>query len=288
MMYSSKDFKDTFFYRKKTSSARGKLIDWTKPMVMGILNITPDSFFDGGKNDTVEAAFTKAEEMILAGVDIIDIGGYSSRPHAIDISIEEEISRIDPVIRKIRQAYPSILLSVDTFRSEVARVAIESGVDMVNDITGGIYDERIFEIVAKAQVVYCLMHMRGTPQTMMNQTNYADVALEVVDFLAKQIKRARDIGVRDIIIDPGFGFAKTQDQNFELFKQLNLLRILELPILVGVSRKSMIYKTLETDATQALNGTTVLHTIALQNGATILRVHDVKEVKEIIALLKNL
>jgi dihydropteroate synthase len=287
-MYSPKDFKDTFFYRKKTSSARGKLIDWSKPMVMGILNVTPDSFFDGGQNNTVEVAFLKAEKMILAGVDIIDIGGYSSRPNAIDIAIEEEISRIEPVIRKIRHVYPSILLSVDTFRSQVAEVAIECGVDIINDITGGSFDKRMFEIVAKAQVVYCMMHMRGTPQTMMNHTNYDDVALEVIDFLAKQIKQARDIGVRDIIIDPGFGFAKTQSQNFELLKKINLLRIFEVPILVGVSRKSMIYKTLHTDSSKALNGSTVLHTIALQNGATILRVHDVKEVKEIIALLKNL
>jgi len=283
-----KDFKDTFFYTKKASSARGKLIDWSNPIVMGIINATPDSFFDGGENDTVEKALNKADQLILAGADIIDVGGYSSRPDATDISIEEEISRIEPVIKAIRQKYPSILLSIDTFRSAVAQKAIDCGVDMVNDISGGVADPQMFDVVAEAQVPYCMMHMKGTPQNMIHQTNYTDLIQDILQFFITQISLARAKGVRDIIIDPGFGFAKTQAQNFELLKKISVFKILELPILIGISRKSMIYKTLKTGPDNALNGTSILHTIALQNGANIFRVHDVSEVKQVFELLKNL
>jgi len=283
-----KDFKDTFFYTKKASSARGKLIDWSNPIVMGIINATPDSFFDGGENDTVEKALNKADQLILAGADIIDVGGYSSRPDATDISIEEEISRIEPVIKAIRQKYPSILLSIDTFRSAVAQKAIDCGVDMVNDISGGVADPQMFDVVAEAQVPYCMMHMKGTPQNMIHQTNYTDLIQDILQFFITQISLARAKGVRDIIIDPGFGFAKTQAQNFELLKKISVFKILELPILIGISRKSMIYKTLKTGPDNALNGTSILHTISLQNGANIFRVHDVSEVKQVFELLKNL
>lgn len=283
-----KDFKDTFFYTKKASSARGKLIDWSNPMVMGIINATPDSFFDGGKNNTVEKALNKADEMILAGADIIDIGGYSSRPDATDITIEEEIARIEPVIKAIREKYSSIVLSIDTFRSAVAQKAIDCGADMVNDISGGVADPQMFDVVAKAKVPYCMMHMKGTPQDMLHQTDYTDLIQDMLQFFITQIALARAKGVRDIIIDPGFGFAKTQAQNFELLKKISVFKIFELPILIGISRKSMIYKTLQTEPDKALNGTSILHTIALQNGADIFRVHDVSEIKQVFTLLKNL
>jgi len=283
-----KDFKDTFFYRKTTSSSRGKLIDWTKPTVMGIINVTPDSFFDGGVNNSVEAALAKVADMVAAGVDIIDVGGYSSRPQAIDISEEEEIARIMPVINAIRQRYPSLLLSVDTFRAVVAQKALEGGVDIVNDITGGMYDDAMFDVVAKNNAIYCMMHMRGTPQTMTQQTDYKDLISDIIDFFGEQLKKARDKGIKDIILDPGFGFAKTEEQNYKLLKELDVFKIFELPVLIGVSRKSMIYKPLKINASKALNGSTVLHTIALQKGARIFRVHDVAEIKEAIALAKNL
>lgn len=283
-----KDFKDTFFYRKTTSSSRGKLIDWTKPTVMGIINVTPDSFFDGGVNNSVEAALEKVANMVAAGVDIIDIGGYSSRPQAIDISEEEEIARIMPVIHAVRQKYPLLILSVDTFRAVVAQKALEGGVDMVNDITGGVYDEKMFDVVAENNAIYCMMHMRGTPQTMTQQTDYKDLISDILVFFIVQLKKARDKGIRDIILDPGFGFAKTQSQNYQLLKELDVFKIFELPVLIGVSRKSMVYKPLKINASEALNGSTVLHTIALQKGACIFRVHDVAEVKEAITLVKNL
>ena len=193
-----KDFKDTFFYRKTTSSSRGKLIDWTKLTVMGIINVTPDSFFDGGVNNSVEAALAKVADMVAAGVDIIDVGGYSSRPQAIDISEEEEIARIMPVINAIRQRYPSLLLSVDTFRAAVAQKALEGGVDIVNDITGGMYDDAMFDVVAKNNAIYCMMHMRGTPQTMTQQTDYKDLISDIIDFFVEQLKKARDKGIKYI------------------------------------------------------------------------------------------
>jgi dihydropteroate synthase len=283
-----KDFKDTFFYRKKTSSSRGKLIDWTKPAVMGIINVTPDSFFDGGVANSVEAVLDKVAGMVAAGADIIDIGGYSSRPQAIDISEEEEVARIIPAIRAVRQKYPELLLSVDTFRPLVAKRALEAGIDIVNDITGGAFDETMFDVVAENNAIYCMMHMRGTPQTMTQQTDYKDLISDIVQFFVQQVKKARDKGIRDIILDPGFGFAKTEQQNYRLLKELQIFKIFELPVLIGVSRKSMIYKPLNSNASEALNGTTVLHTIALQKGAGIFRVHDVAEVKEVITLLKNL
>ena len=278
----------SLFNNRATLNCRGKLLDLSTPKVMGILNITPDSFFDGGVNNSIERALAKVAEMVAAGVDIIDIGGYSSRPHAIDISESEETARIIPVINALRKQYPSLLLSVDTFRAAVAQKAIESGVDMVNDITGGVFDEMMFDVIAKNDVIYCMMHMRGTPQTMMQQTDYKDIISDIIQFFIEQIKKARDKGIKDIILDPGFGFAKTEAQNYYLLKELEVFKIFELPLLIGISRKSMVYKTLKGSASEALNGSTVLHTIALQKGANIIRVHDVAEVKEAIVLLNKL
>jgi dihydropteroate synthase len=282
-----KDFKDTFFYTKTTSISRGKLLDWSRPKVMGILNVTPDSFFDGGVYNTIECALHKADEMILAGVDIIDIGGYSSRPQSIDISEAEELHRVIPVIKAIREKYPQSILSIDTFRAVVANEALEMGVNMVNDITGGMYDVNMFDIVAKYKAIYCMMHMKGTPQTMLLQTDYSNLFVDILDFFNQQIIKARAKGILDILIDPGFGFAKTESQNYQLLKHVDIFKVLELPILIGVSRKSMIYKPLEIASSNALNGSTVLHTFALQKGAMIFRVHDVHEMKEAITLVNK-
>lgn len=282
--YSLKDVKDTFFYRKKTSSSGGKLIYFKQPAIMGIVNCTPDSFYDGGKNYTVDSAIKGIEEMIAAGVDLVDIGGYSSRPQAIDIDVQEEIDRVIPVIQEARKCYPNLVISIDTFRAEVAQAALEQGASMVNDISGGTLDSDMFAVVAKANVPYIMMHMRGTPQTMNKKTTYTDLIDEVIHFFIQQTEKAKAAGVRDIILDPGFGFAKNTEQNFELIKQLEVFKIFELPILVGISRKSMIYKTLDIHATEALNGTTVLNTLAIEKGVDILRVHDVKEAKEAVTL----
>ena len=283
-----KDFKVTFFYTKTTSTSRGKLLDWSNPKVMGILNVTPDSFFDGGVNNSVEKALLKVKQMLVEGVDIIDIGGYSSRSDAIDISEEEEKSRVLPIIIEIRKRYPDVILSIDTFRGSVAEAALESGVNIVNDITGGVYDATIFEKVAKHKGIYCMMHMKGTPQTMKNETEYADIFCEMIDFFLAQIKKAYQAGIKDIIVDPGFGFAKTEEQNYLILKYLEVFKLLGLPILIGISRKSMIYKPLNKTASLALNGSTVLHTIALTHGAHIYRVHDVEEMKEAINLIRKL
>lgn len=281
-----KDFKDTFFYKKKTSYSAGKLIYFDKPMIMGIVNCTPDSFYDGGKNNTLDSAIQVIENMVAAGADIIDIGGYSSRPQSIDISPEEEIARVIPVIQETRKRFPKLLISIDTFRSAVAQAAIEQGASMVNDISGGTLDPNMFNVVAKARVPYVLMHMRGTPQNMNTKTDYVDLLDEVMHFFILQIEKAKAAGIRDIILDPGLGFAKNAIQNFELLKHLDAFKIFELPILVGVSRKSMIYKTLQISPSEALNGTSVMHTIAIKNGADILRVHDVKEAKEAVTLIQ--
>lgn len=283
-----KDFKDTFFYKKKTCYSGGKLIYFDKPAVMGIVNCTPDSFYDGGKTNTLETAIKQIGEMVAAGVDLIDIGGYSSRPNAADISPEEEINRVIPVISEARKRFPDLLISIDTFRAAVADTAIRHGASLVNDISGGTLDEAMFATVAKARVPYIMMHMRGTPQDMNTQNAYADLPDEMISFFSIQFQKARTAGIRDIILDPGFGFAKNREQNFELLKQLDVFKIFELPVLIGVSRKSMIYRTLEVEPAEALNGSTILHTISLLNGGDILRVHDVKEAKETVTLLQQL
>lgn len=272
----------------QTLNCRGTLIDLSIPKVMGIINVTPDSFYDGGKSFSNKDILLQAETMISEGADFLDIGGYSSRRGAADISETEEIQRVTEAIASILKRFPHIPISVDTFRSEVAKAAVGAGASMINDISGGDLDERMYNTTARLRVPYVLMHMRGTPKTMAKLTDYENVTLEVIANLSEKIALARAAGISDIIADPGFGFAKTRSQSFELMKNLELFKNLDVPILAGVSRKSFIYKTLGTTPEHALNGTTVLNTVALLKGASILRVHDVKEAKECIELHKNL
>jgi len=267
-------------------NAGGKLIDLSTPKVMGILNITPDSFYDGGRHHTVPAALAQAEQLLTAGADILDLGAYSSRPGAADVSAVEESDRLLPVIDAITARFPHAVLSIDTFRADVARACIEGGAHIINDISGGTLDDQMFSTIAGLQVPYILMHMRGTPNTMQQLTDYDDVTREVNLFFGNRIATLRQLGVRDIILDPGLGFAKTLEQNYELLHHLETLHVHGLPILGAVSRKSMIYKKLNIKPEEALNGTTVLNTVLLMKGVHILRVHDVKAAKEAIDLLR--
>lgn len=251
------------------------------PKVMGILNVTPDSFFDGGRYIDEAQLLSRAEKMLKEGADIIDVGGYSSRPGAEDVSEGEEITRVVNAVDIILKEYPDTLISVDTFRSKVAREAVMHGAALINDISAGTLDTQMFATVADLGVTYILMHMRGNPKTMNKLTQYDNLLLEMVTFLQEKVSNLREAGVKDIIIDPGFGFAKTIQQNYTILKNLRYFEILELPILVGISRKSTIYKSLQIEPEDALNGTTVLNTIALMNGASFLRVHDVKEAVEV-------
>lgn len=255
---------------------------------MGILNITPDSFYDGGiyKND--RDILHKAEKMLSAGATFIDVGGYSSRPKATHISEEEELKRILPVIDLVLKEFPDTLISADTFRSRVAKQSVEAGASIINDISAGKMDQDMLQTAAELKVPYIMMHMKGTPQTMGKQANYKNLLKEVLFYFSERIAEARRLGIIDLIIDPGFGFSKTVQQNYELLNNLDHFNILELPILVGVSRKSMIHKPLNISADEALNGTSILNTIALQKGASILRVHDVKEAMECIILTQQL
>lgn len=271
-----------------TINCKGNLIDLSVPKVMGILNCTPDSFFDGGKYKSESDILQQVEKMLDEGATFIDIGAYSSKPGADFVSEKEELQRLLPIIDLVLKHFPETLLSVDTFRSNVAQNAIENGATIVNDISAGMLDENMLETVAKLQVPYVMMHMKGNPQTMQSLANYEDVVKEMMFYFSERINKARSFGLNDIIIDPGFGFAKTVEQNYEILQKLDYFNILELPLLVGVSRKSMIYKTLENSPKEALNGTTVLNTIALQKGANILRVHDVKEAIECVALVEKL
>lgn len=258
------------------------------PLVMGILNVTPDSFYDGGKHHLADQVLPKASQLIKEGATILDIGGYSSRPNADDVSIDEEISRVIPTIESIVKAHPQVIISIDTFRSKVAQEAVKAGAHIINDISGGNLDPEMFNTVARLQVPYILMHMRGTPQTMTALNSYDHLVFEVMQDLQQKITELHALGVHDLIIDPGFGFAKNINQNFHLLNHFYLLQALGLPLLAGISRKSMIYKTLQSNPQEALNGTTALHTIALQNGANILRVHDVKAALEAIRLVEKL
>ncbi|MCB0383211.1 MAG: dihydropteroate synthase [Psychroserpens sp.] len=255
---------------------------------MGILNVTPDSFYDGGRFRNTSSVMRQVDQMLEEGATFIDIGAYSSKPNAEDVSQTEELQRILPVVELIVKNFPNVLLSVDTFRSEVAEQCIKAGACMINDISAGHLDTNMLETVAKLHVPYIMMHMRGTPKTMQQQTHYNDLVKDMLFYFSERIEKARALGIIDLVIDPGFGFAKTLEQNFELLSKLELLNITELPVLVGVSRKSMIYKTLNSSAEEALNGTTVIHTLALQKGANILRAHDVKEAMECIKLTQQL
>lgn len=264
---------------------KGQLMHFEKPVIMGILNVTPDSFFDGGDHTTVAQALKKAKQLLEDGADILDIGAYSSRPGAALISAEEELDRALPVIKAIRENFPEAILSIDTFRASVAEACVLQGVHVINDVSGGTIDELMFATVAKLQVPYILMHMRGIPENMQSLTSYEDVVTDVATFLGEKIALLRSLGVKDIILDPGFGFAKTLEQNYELLFRVNELHYFGLPILGGISRKSMIYKKLNITAQEALNSTTALNTLLLERGVQILRVHDVKEAKELVKLL---
>ena len=266
----------------------GKLIDLSTPKVMGILNCTPNSFYDGGKFKSDSEFLSQTEKMLHEGATFIDVGAYSSKPNAEFVSQEEEISRIVPVINSILKKFPETIISIDTFRSQVAKICIENGVAIINDISAGNLDVKMMETVAQLRVPYIMMHMRGNPQTMQSLTNYENIVKEMLLYFSEKIAKARSIGINDLIVDTGFGFAKTLDQNFEVLQKLELFQMLDLPILAGVSRKSMIYKTLDTTSENALNGTTVLNTIALTKGAKILRVHDVKEAVESVTLFEKL
>jgi len=271
-------------------NCKGKLIDLSVPKVMGILNLTPDSFYDGGKFRSEKKVLEHTEKMLSEGATFIDVGAYSSRPGATHISEEEELQRLIPMVELLLKEFPNILISVDTFRSIVAEKAVGAGVAMINDISAGNLDKNMFETVAKLQVPYIMMHMKGNPQTMKNETDYKNLLQEIIFYFSEKITLLRKLGVNDILVDPGFGFSKNIQQNFEVMNRLSIFQNLDVSVLVGVSRKSMIYKTLETSAANALNGTTFLNTIALMNGAKILRVHDVKEAVEctkLFAQLKN-
>ncbi len=276
-------------YRKRmTINCKGQLIDLTIPKIMGILNVTPNSFFDGGKYKNESEILSRVEKMSSEGATFIDVGAYSSKPSAEFVSEQEEISRIIPVLDLVLKHFPETILSIDTFRAEVAKASIESGAAIINDISAGHLDEKMLETVAKYSVPYIMMHMKGTPQTMQTLTQYNDIVKEMLFYFSERIAKARSFGINDLITDPGFGFAKTVEQNYEVFQKLDLFNLLELPMLIGISRKSMIYKTLNSNAEEALNGTTVLNTIALTKGAKILRVHDVKEAMECVTLFNKI
>ena len=267
----------------------GRLLDLDIPRVMGILNITPDSFYKGSRYITDKEILKAAAGMLEEGADILDIGGYSSRPGAKDISPEEESNRVLKAIKLITGEFPEAIISIDTFRADIAREAVvECGAHMINDISGGDADNNMFLTVEKLKVPYILMHMRGDPRTMVNNTTYEDIVTDILKWFGEKIFKLKSAGLKDIIIDPGFGFGKTIDQNFELLRRLGDFSITGLPLLAGISRKSMIWKTLNINADEALNGTTALNAIALFNGADILRVHDVKEAVQAVRLIDKI
>ena len=264
----------------KTINCRGRLLDLSTPKIMAIVNLTPDSFYSESRNASAEAALNRIENALAQGADIIDLGACSTRPGADVPSVDEEWLRMKDVLTTARRNFPDAIISIDTFRSQIARQAVEAGADIINDVSGGQIDEQMFSSIAEMQVPYVLMHMRGTPATMQQFTNYQNVTSDVIIELSQKLRQLTDLGVHDVIIDPGFGFAKTVEQNYELFAHLSDFKIFELPLLVGISRKSMIYKLFGTTPEKSLNGTTILNTFALQNGASILRVHDVPEAVE--------
>ena len=271
-----------------TINCKGRLIDLKTPKVMGILNVTPNSFFDGGKYKNETEILSQVEKMVVDGATFIDIGAYSSKPNAEFVTEQEEIERIVPVVQLVVRHFPKTIISIDTFRAEVAKAGIENGASIINDISAGNLDDNMLTTVAKYNVPYIMMHMRGNPQTMKTLTDYDDIVKEMLFYFSQKVAAARSLGINDVIIDPGFGFAKTIAQNYEVFQKMELFTMLDLPLLVGISRKSMIYKTLDITIENALNGTTVLNTLALTKGAKILRVHDVKEAMESVTLFNKI
>ncbi|WDZ99982.1 dihydropteroate synthase [Mucilaginibacter sp. SJ] len=276
--------KNTFFRKKVTLNAGGRLIDLSSPKVMGIINITPDSFFADSRKPGVDEALKQAEKMLTDGATFLDIGAYSSRPGAVDISAQEETDRLLPVVEAIAAQFPEAIMSIDTFRAKVAEAAVKGGAHIINDISGGMLDGDMFATVARLQVPYILMHMKGTPQTMNQLAEYDDVFGEVFDYFISKYSELKRLGVHDVILDPGFGFAKKAEHSYELMSRMNEFNLFGLPLLTGISRKRMIYGLLGNTAAEALNGTTVLNTIALMKGTSILRVHDVKEAVEAVKI----
>lgn len=275
--------------KQYTINVNGQLIDLSRPQVMGILNVTPDSFYFGSRKQTEWEIRERVEQIINEGGQMIDIGAYSSRPGADDVSEEEEMRRLREGMKIVKELAPDMPASVDTFRANVAKMCVEElGVGIINDISGGELDKDMFKTVAKLGVPYILMHMKGTPQTMQQAPHYDDLMKEVMMYFAEKVQKLRDLGQKDIILDPGYGFAKTLDHNYQLLRQQEMLQVFELPLLVGISRKSMIYRLLDTSPQEALNGTSVLNTIALQKGANILRVHDVKECVEVVKIVSKM
>lgn len=280
--------KDTFFKIKQTLQIGGKLIDLAEPKVMGILNITPDSFYEGSRFQKEKDVLAVAEKMLAEGADFLDLGAYSTRPGADDLSEEEEEHRLIPVIKLLQKEFPEAILSVDTFRARIAEKAINAGAHIINDISGGTLDKEMFATVGRLNVPYILMHLKGTPKTMKKLNQYGDMLQEIGFYFSERIQQLKACGVKDIIVDPGFGFAKDIAQNYQLLNHLDRFKIFGYPVLAGLSRKTMIWKSLNISAEQALNGTTALNMVALQNGARILRVHDVKEAKECISIFRQL
>lgn len=271
-----------------TLNCKGRLLVIDEPVVMGIINVTPDSFYSNSRKSSLNDALQQAEKMLNDGASILDIGGQSTRPASEVVGIEEELSRVLPAIEAIRQRFPESFISIDTYYAKVAAEAVNAGAAMVNDISSGTLDEQMIQTVSSLQVPYIAMHIKGSPQTMQQQAHYEDVTLEVLDFFIKKTEECRQAGINDIIIDAGFGFAKTIAHNFTLLKNLSVLTMLQKPLLVGLSRKATVYKTLKITPEESLNGTTVLNTIALLKGANILRVHDVREAVEAIKLVRAL
>ncbi len=268
-----------------TLRCKGRIIDFLQPKVMGILNVTPDSFYDGGRYASRDAQLRRAEQLLRDGATWVDVGGMSSRPGADELDAEEEMARILPLIEALCKEFPEILISIDTYRAKVAEAAVQAGAAMVNDISAGVLDETMLPTVARLGVPYVMMHLKGRPRTMQHNPHYENVGLEVVQYFVQRVALARRYGIVDLVIDPGFGFGKSTDHNYTLLKQLPDFALFSLPLLVGVSRKRMVYGLLQTTPEKALNGTTILHTVALLNGANILRVHDVKEAMEVITLM---
>ena len=279
-MYKNKNLNTSL-----TIECKSKLLDLSTPKIMGILNLTNDSFYDGGKYNSINKALLKTEKMLDDGAEIIDIGAYSSRPNAKHVSLEEEWQRMEKTLQIINKNFPNILISVDTFRSEIARRCVDNGADIINDISAGNLDNKMFDTVSELNVPYIMMHMKGTPQNMQKNPSYECIEKEVSEYFYSKIKCLKNKGFNKIIIDPGFGFGKTIEHNYKLLNNIEKLHFLKLPIMIGLSRKSMVYKVLETDQKNALKGTTVLHALCLSKGVSILRVHDVKEAAECIKLI---
>lgn len=271
-----------------TINCKGDLINLATPKLMGVLNLTPDSFYDGGKYTEREVIFDRAKKMLTEGATFIDLGAYSSRPGAEHVSEKEELNRLLPILTGLVERFPKAYFSVDTFRSKVAREAIEAGAALINDISAGNADSKMLPTIAELQVPFIMMHMKGTPKTMQQKTQYKNLLQEIAYYFSEKIEQAHHLGINDLILDPGFGFAKDTAQNFELLRKMKNLTHFGYPLLAGISRKTMVYRTLEITPEEALNGTTVLNTIALQQGASILRVHDVKEAQQSLRLVQKL